>query len=84
MKTFEHRFSWLRLIAAIFVAFIASLAWLGLYSEYFGFVGPYLGNVLLGFFGVLAGSFCFTVDIGFRFTYSFRRRSRVGFVFRGF
>ena len=59
MKTFEHRFSWLRLIAAIFVAFIASLAWLGLYSEYFGFVGPYLGNVLLGFFGVLAGSFCF-------------------------
>ena len=65
MDTFEHRFSWLRLIAAISVAFIASLAWLGLYSEYFGFVGPYGGNVLLGFFGVLAGSFCF--DRRYRF-----------------
>ena len=59
MKAFEHKFFWLRLIVAIFVAFIASLIWLGLYSKYFGFVGPYIGNVLLGFFGVLAGSFCF-------------------------
>jgi hypothetical protein len=59
MDTIRQKFSWLRLIAAISVAFIASLAWLGLYSEYFGIVGPYFGNVLLGFFGVLAGSFCF-------------------------
>ena len=59
MNTIHQQFSWMRLIAAIIVAFIASMAWLGLYSEYFGFVGPYVGNVLVGFFGVLVGSFVF-------------------------
>ncbi len=59
MSTIQSHFSVRRLVAGIFVAFIASLAWFGLYSEYFGFVGPYLCNVLLGFFGVLVGSFFF-------------------------
>ncbi len=69
MDTVKHKLSWMRLITAVFTAFVVSLVWLGLYSEYFGFVGPYAGNVLLGFFGVLIGSFFFH-----RLAYSFRRR----------
>jgi hypothetical protein len=59
MDTAKHKFSWLRLIAAIFVAFIASFVWFAMYFQYFGFVGAYWGNVFLGFFGVFVGSVCF-------------------------
>ena len=59
MNIIHQQFSWLRLIAAIVAAFIVSLAWLGIYSGYCGFVGPYVGNVLVGFFGVSVGSFVF-------------------------
>jgi hypothetical protein len=60
MDKVTHKFSWLRLFVAIFVAFIASVVWYGmLYQRYFGFVGAYWCNVFIGFFGVFIGSFCF-------------------------
>jgi hypothetical protein len=59
MNAIHQKFSWLRLVAAILVAFIGSLAWFALYCEFFGFVGPYWANVLLGFFGVFIGGFYF-------------------------
>lgn len=60
MDKVSHKFSWLRLIAAIFVAFIASFVWyMMLYQLYFGFVGAYWCNVFIGFCGVFVGSFCF-------------------------
>jgi hypothetical protein len=60
MSTIHQKFSWWRLIAAIFVAFIASFVWyMILYQWYFGFVGAYWCNVFIGFFGVFAGGVCF-------------------------
>jgi hypothetical protein len=60
MDTVKHKFSWSRLIVAIFVAFIASFVWyMMLYQWYFGFVGAYWCNVFTCFFGVFVGSICF-------------------------
>jgi len=60
MNTIQQKFSWLRMIAGIFVAFAASCAWYGiLYQDFFGFVGVYWCNVFIGFFGVFVGSICF-------------------------
>ena len=59
MSTIHTPFSVPRLLVAILVAFIASMAWFALYCTSCGAVGPYIGNVLLGFFGVLFGSFYF-------------------------
>jgi hypothetical protein len=60
MDTVKHKFSWLRLVAAIFVAFVASFVWyMVLYQWYFGFVGAYWCNVLIGFLGVSVGTLCF-------------------------
>ena len=60
MDTVKHKFSWLRLVAAIFVAFVASFVWyMMLFQWYFGFVGAYWCNVFIGFIGVFVGSLCF-------------------------
>jgi hypothetical protein len=58
MDVTEQKFSWPRLMAAILIAFVASMIWFTLYSEVFGFVGPYWANVLLGLTGVFAGTLC--------------------------
>ena len=60
MEPVKHKFSWLRLVAAIIVAFIASFVWyMMLYQWYFGFVGAYWCNVFIGLFGVFVGTLCF-------------------------
>ena len=58
MSTIFQKHDWLRVPAAILVAFIASFAWLILYYFYFGFVGAYGVNLILGFTGVFFGSLC--------------------------
>ena len=58
MKTTHQKIAWVRLPAAILVAFIASVLWFILYSEAFSFVGAYWANVLLGLTGVFFGALC--------------------------